>query len=39
MALQDFSKKERLERLVWDLEKIGHVSSSLTAYMSRAPAE
>lgn len=25
MALQDFIKKERLDRLVRDLEKIGHV--------------
>jgi len=31
MALQDFSKKERLERLVRDLEKIGHVSFPSTA--------
>jgi hypothetical protein len=27
MALQDFIKKERLDRLVRDLEKIGHVSA------------
>jgi hypothetical protein len=25
MALQDFIKKDRLERLIRDLEKIGHV--------------
>jgi hypothetical protein len=27
MALQDFIKKERLDRLVRDLEKIGHVNA------------
>jgi hypothetical protein len=36
MALQDFIKKERLDRLVRDLEKIGHVSADWITPQSTA---